>query len=99
MFSYIFQQVSNPAKDLIYRVPNPLRIQAPYFPPEFNARFVKINEGRGESKAIYWCQFTSDFFLNVETDEKDLISKFVFELVHDGLYSCTCNSVRRLEFQ
>ena len=86
-------------KVLFNRIPYPLHIQAPHFTPEFDTVLIKINEGRGEFKVINRGQFTADFFLNVETDKKDLVSKFVFELVHDGLYLGAAYSIGGLEFQ
>jgi hypothetical protein len=91
-------KVYNLRKVLFKRIPHPLRIKATDFTPEFNTVPIKIDEGRGKFKIIDRSQLTPDFLLNVEADEKDLIPKFVFELVHDGLYSCACNSVGGLEF-
>jgi len=83
----------------LYTLSYLLRIEASYFTPDFFPVLVKVNEGGGELKTIDKGQFATDFFLDVETDEKNFVSKFVFELVHDGLNACAANSVGGLEFQ
>jgi hypothetical protein len=67
--------------------------------PEFIPLSIEINEGGRKFETIDRRQFAPYFFLDIKTDEKDPVTKFVFELVHDGLQLGAGNSVRGLEFQ
>jgi hypothetical protein len=62
------------------------RIQPAHLTPQLLAVSVEEDESWGVPEAIDWGQFAPDWFLNVEADEKDLISQFIFELVYDGLH-------------
>lgn len=84
---------------LFHTLSHPLRIQSPHFTPEFIPILVKIDKGGSELETIDWCKIPPNLLLDVETDEQDFISKFVFELVHDGLQLCAEDSIRGLEFQ
>lgn len=60
---------------------------------------VKKDKCRRKHKIVHGSQFAPDLILNVEADNQNLISQFVFELVDDGLYLGAGNSIRGLEFQ
>lgn len=83
----------------LYTLSNPLGIESPHFAPDLDSISIEIDKGRSEFKTIDRGQLTPDIFLDIEADEKELVAKFIFELVHDGLYLGTANSVRGLEFQ
>jgi hypothetical protein len=85
--------------NLLYTLSHPLRIESAYVAPEFVTVPIEIDKGRGKFKPINWGQFAPNVFLDIETDKKDLVSKFIFELVHDGLYFGAANSVGGLELQ
>ena len=95
---YGFRRGLAPARTLLDRIPHPLRIETPHFTPEFDPIPVEVDKGGRKFEAIEGRQFAPDFFLNIKADEKDLVTKFIFELVHDGLYLGAGNSVGRLEF-
>ena len=46
---------------------------------------IEVYKGRGELEPVDRCQLLPDWFLNIKTDDEQLISKFILELVHDGL--------------
>jgi hypothetical protein len=92
--------VSQCLRDIsLYTLSNPLRIESPHFAPDFDPISIEIDKGRSEFKTIDRGQLTPDIFLDIEAYEKELVAKFIFELVHDGLYFGAANSVRGLEFQ
>ncbi len=60
---------------------------------------IEENEGWGEFKAVNRRKFAANRFLDIQADKKDLIAKFNFELVHDGLDRSASNSIWGLEFE
>jgi hypothetical protein len=62
-----------------------LRVKLADHTPDFISIGVKVDEGGCEFKAIYRRKLHANLFLDVEADDMDLIVKFQFELVNDGL--------------
>lgn len=81
------------------RIAHFLRVEIADGAPDFVALRVEENEGGSGFKTIHGRKFAANGFLDVEANEEELISKFLFELVNDGLYGCAGNSVWRLEFE
>ena len=78
---------------LLQALPHLLGVQSPLFAPEFVPLPIEIDERGCKFEAIDRGQFTPDIFLDVQTDDKQPVHKFVFELVHDGLYLGAANSI------
>ena len=76
-----------------------MRVEIAYCAPDLISVGVKIDECWGKLKAIYGRKFHADLFLDVEADDVDLITKFLFELVDDGLQRDAAYSVGGLEFE
>jgi hypothetical protein len=76
-----------------------LRVEFAGHAPDFVALRIEEDKGWGEFKTVYGAQFHACLILNVQADDVDLIAKFLFELVNDGLNRGAANSIGRLEFE
>ena len=78
----------------LYTLSDSLRIETPHFTPEFITIPIEVNERGCKFKAVDRGQFSPDLLLYVQTDNKELVDEFIFELVHDGLDLSAGNSIR-----
>ncbi len=76
-----------------------MRVEVADGAPDFVALRIEEDKGWGEFKTVYGGKFHACLILNVQADDVDLIAKFLFELVNDGLNRGAANSIGRLEFK
>ena len=75
------------------RIAHFLRIEITDRTPEFIPLGIEEYEGGCKFKTVNRREFAADGFLDIQANKKDLVAKFRFELVHDGLNRSTCNSI------
>jgi hypothetical protein len=76
-----------------------LRFETADRSPKLIAFGVEENKGGREFEPVQGREFLGDILLNVQTDDLNLITQFLFELVDDGLESGANNSIGGLEFE
>jgi len=70
---------------LVQAIAYTLRIEIADLSPTLGSVAVKVDKGWREFESISRRQFAADLFLNVQAYDQQSVSKFIFELVNDGL--------------